>query len=90
MEENKKCQVSFVVNFSHPVGMGKIERNRIFGSNVMSEPSHEKKYVSNKNEHNWAASWQNQQNGCVPSEDSDQPGHPPRLIRGFAVHPMGS
>ena len=24
----------------------------------------------------WAASWQNQQNGCAPSEDSDQPGHP--------------
>ena len=23
----------------------------------------------------WATSWQNQQNDCVPSEDSDQPGH---------------
>ena len=23
----------------------------------------------------WAASWQNQQNECAPSEDSDQPGH---------------
>ena len=23
---------------------------------------------------------------CVPSEDSDQPGHPPSLIRIFAVH----
>ena len=23
---------------------------------------------------------------CVPSEDSDQPGHPPSLIRVFAVH----
>ena len=33
----------------------------------------------------WAASWQNQQNGCAPSEDSDQPGHPPSLIRVFAV-----
>ena len=22
---------------------------------------------------------------CVPSEDSDQPGHPPNLIRAFAV-----
>ena len=29
--------------------------------------------------------WQNQQNGCVSSEDSDQPGHPPSLIRVFAV-----
>ena len=37
----------------------------------------------------WAISWQNQQNDCVPSEDSDQPGHPPSLIRVFAVHSMG-
>ena len=28
----------------------------------------------------WAASWQNQQSECAPSEDSDQPGHPPSLI----------
>ena len=33
----------------------------------------------------WAATWQNQQNECAPSEDSDQPGHPPNLIRVFAV-----
>ena len=33
----------------------------------------------------WAAKWQNQQNECAPSEDSDQPGHPPSLIRVFAV-----
>ena len=35
--------------------------------------------------HIWAASWQNQQCGCAPNEDSDQPGHPPSLIRVFAV-----
>ena len=29
----------------------------------------------------WAATWQNQQCGCAPSEDSDQPGHSPSLIR---------
>ena len=29
--------------------------------------------------------WQNQQNEWVPSEDSDQPGHPPSLIWVFAV-----
>ena len=29
----------------------------------------------------WAATWQNQQNDSAPSEDSDQPGHPPSLIR---------
>ena len=28
----------------------------------------------------WAAAWQNQQNDCALSEDSDQPGHPPSLI----------
>ena len=33
----------------------------------------------------WAAIWQNQQNECAPIEDSDQPGHPPSLIRVFAV-----
>ena len=33
----------------------------------------------------WAASWQNKQCGCAPSKDSDQPGHPPSLIRVFAV-----
>ena len=27
---------------------------------------------------------------CAPSEDSDQPGHPPSLIRVFVVHLMGS
>ena len=32
-----------------------------------------------------AAPRQNQQNDCAPSEDSDQPGHPPSLIRVFAV-----
>ena len=33
----------------------------------------------------WAATWQNQQCGCAPSEDSDQSGHPPSLIRVFPV-----
>ena len=33
----------------------------------------------------WAATWQNRQSDCAPSEDSDQPGHPPSLIRVFAV-----
>ena len=38
----------------------------------------------------WAASWQNQQNDCATSKASDQPGHPPSLIRVFAVPSMGS
>ena len=38
----------------------------------------------------WAATWQNQQNECAPSEDSDQPGHPPSLIGVFAVRSMVS
>ena len=33
----------------------------------------------------WAATWQNQQNECAPSEDSDQSEHPPSPIRVFAV-----
>ena len=33
----------------------------------------------------WAATWQNQQSDFAPSEDSDQPWHPPSLIRVFAV-----
>ena len=33
----------------------------------------------------WATSWQNQQCGRAPSDDSDQSGHPPSLIRVFAV-----
>ena len=38
----------------------------------------------------WATTWLNQQNECAPSEDSDQPGHPPSLIRVFTVCPMGN
>ena len=34
----------------------------------------------------WASAWQNQQSDCAPCEDLDQPGHPPSLIRVFAVH----
>ena len=38
------------------------------------EPAHDKTYKMS----------------CAPSEDSGQPGHPPRLIRVFAVHSMDS
>ena len=38
------------------------------------EPAHDKTYKM----------------ACAPSEDSDQPGHLPSLIRDFAVHSMGS
>ena len=33
----------------------------------------------------WATTWQNEQKECAPSKDSDQRGHPPSLIRVFAV-----
>ena len=33
----------------------------------------------------WATTRQNQQSECAPSEDSDQPGHLPSLIRVFAI-----
>ena len=43
---------------------------------------------------NWAASWKNKKKkkkmACAPSEDADQPGHPPSLIRVFAVRSIGS
>ena len=38
----------------------------------------------------WAASWRNLQNDCAPSEDPDQPGHLPSLIRVFNVCSVGS
>ena len=38
----------------------------------------------------WATSWQNQQNDLCAQRDSDHPGHPPSLIRVFAVRSMGS
>ena len=37
-----------------------------------------------------AVTWQNQQNECVQSEDSDQPGHLPSLIQVFALRSVGS
>ena len=37
----------------------------------------------------WAATWQNQQSDCAPSEDSDQPGHSPSLIRVRCPHEEG-
>ena len=40
--------------------------------------------------HIWTALWQNQQTDCVPCEDSDQPLHPPSLIRVFTVCSMGT
>ena len=50
----------------------------------------ENKHLSLNANHIWATAWQNQQNDCAPSEDSDQPGHLPSLIRVFAVRSMGS
>ena len=66
-----------ILNGSQPKAMTK----------VYSCDSWEKSFVSSStlNRHKiiWAASCQNQQNDCAPSEDSDQPGHPPSLIRVF-------
>ena len=41
--------------------------------------------IRKKEHETWAVTWQNQQNGCAASENSDQPWHPPSLIRVFAV-----
>ena len=45
---------------------------------VLSNIDYKDKYI-------WAATWENQQSEFAPNEDSDQPGHPPSLIRIFAV-----
>ena len=37
------------------------------------------------NQLGWLRNVSRQQNDCAPSEDSDQPGHPPSLIRVFVV-----
>ena len=52
-----------------------------------SEPckSNRHLFVFYTNDKTWAATCQNQQSDCAASEDSDQPGHPPRLIRVFDV-----
>ena len=42
-------------------------------------------FFEKRRENIWAALCQNQQNDCAPSEDSDQSGHPPWLIRVIAV-----
>ena len=54
-------------------------------------------YISNKLSHIKFWPWNEfnialfqSKHECAPSEDSDQPGHPPSLIRVFAVHSMGS
>ena len=38
----------------------------------------------------WASAWQTYKMACAPSKDSDHPGHPPSLIRFFAVRSVGS
>ena len=55
---------------------------------IMSSQSDTKFKSECKTNKKWAASWQNQQCGCAPSEDPDQTGqigHLPSLIRVFAV-----
>ena len=46
--------------------------------------------LSNLDSEIWATSRKNQQNDCAPSEDSDQPGHLPSLVRVFDESSMGS
>ena len=50
------------------------ERRRDDRTNDKYEPAHDKTYKM----------------ACAPSEDSDQPGHAPSLIRVFAVRSVGS
>ena len=43
------------------------------------------KYKQSNQSFKWTMTCQNRQNVFAPSKDSDQPGHPPRLIRDFTV-----
>ena len=38
----------------------------------------------------WATTWQNKQNDCAPSEDSDQPGPTPSLSKSLRLRSLGS
>ena len=74
----------------HRLQNGKLEAISISRPRWTNEPIITKSSCSDFkmmtiNFHIWAASWQNQQSECAPSEDSDQPGHPLSLIRVFAV-----
>ena len=51
------------------------------GSFAVCLPLHSESLVSRI----WTTTWQNQQHDCAPSEDSDQPGQSPSLIRVFPV-----
>ena len=50
-------------------------------------PSEKESYHWVKSGHKWATTWQNQQNECVPSEDSDQPGQSLLCIQWVAKDP---
>ena len=61
-----------VMKISHCVFVPQVvRRNNPYCQKLKTGP-----FVNNS----WAATWQNQQSECAPSEDSDQPGHPPSLI----------
>ena len=71
------------------IGLGAIwSGSTLFAQTHLSENFGSLQYFDSKN--NLSPSWQNQQNDCGPSEDSDQPRHPPSLINVFAVHSVGS
>ena len=64
---------------------------RIFIMNIISQSdSHVLNLPLLFSNYTWATTWQSQQSECVPREDSDQTGHPPNLIRVFAVRSIGS
>ena len=55
----------------------------VFRWNMSWKGSFTKSYI-------YAMTWLKQQNEYAPSEDSDQPGHPPSLIRVFGVCSVGN
>ena len=59
--------------------------DRIFNPHLTDQSGHAYIPIRYVRQIIWAATWQNQQNDCAPSEDSDQPVHSPSLIRVFTV-----
>ena len=74
-----------VLLYSHLSKQWCMKQKRHFLSSVLSIKASQSSTI-----YRLAATWQNQQYECAPSEDSDQPGHPPSLIRVFAVRSVGS
>ena len=78
-------QVLFLLLYVHRYvwNLNEITHTKTVTGQVRSHSTDKKPFVRASSSSIWATSRQNQQNDCAPSEDSDQPGHPPSLMRVF-------